>query len=252
VRLYVEPVVFLGRKRQKRFSKGTLNRSQRLLAGLFLLGTLLRLDQPAEVRLQRVQRSHESRITLVVPNATQRFLKTLQVDATAVFFLCSFSALADNQAASQKVSRPNLGLAQLAFWLLAATDGHAKNFSLHQHAGGAYSLTPLYDVLSAWPIIGHGKNQLPFEKAKFATALPGKRVHYRLREITARHWRELADHVGVTDLWPRMQAFVESTAAALERVDRRLPQGFPERIFAAIQKGVRDQVDRFTQVPQAK
>jgi serine/threonine-protein kinase HipA len=50
---------------------------------------------------------------------------------------------------------------QLAFWLLAATDGHAKNFSIRLQAGGAYALTPVYDVLSAWPIIGNGKNQLP-------------------------------------------------------------------------------------------
>src|SRR5207253_1801785 len=88
-------------------------------------------------------------------------------------------------------------LAQLAFWLLAATDGHGKNFSLHQRAGGAYGLTPLYDVLSAWPIIGHGKNQLAIEKAKLAMGLRGRRAHYRLTEITACHWQQLALHTGV-------------------------------------------------------
>lgn len=143
-------------------------------------------------------------------------------------------------------------LAQLAFWLLAATDGHAKNLSLHQHAGSAYGLTPLYDVLSAWPIIGHGKNQLALEKAKLAMGLPGRRIHYRLREITARHWRELADQVGVPDLWPRMQAFVNSAQAALERVEKRLPPAFPQRVYAAIQKGIRVQVGRFIQTLQAK
>lgn len=36
--------------------------------------------------------------------------------------------------------------AQVAFWLLAAIDGHAKNFSVFLHPGGGFELTPLYDV----------------------------------------------------------------------------------------------------------
>jgi len=47
---------------------------------------------------------------------------------------------------------------QVAFWLLAATDGHAKNFSIRLQAGGTYSLTPLYDALSAWPITYEERN----------------------------------------------------------------------------------------------
>jgi len=138
-------------------------------------------------------------------------------------------------------------LAQLAFWLLAATDGHGKNFSLYQQAGGTYGLTPLYDVLSAWPIIGHGKNQLAIEKAKLAMSLRGRRAHYRLNEITARHWQELAGRAGVPDLWNRMQSFVESAPAALERVERGLPRAFPERVYATIRDGVHGQVRRFAQ-----
>jgi serine/threonine-protein kinase HipA len=138
-------------------------------------------------------------------------------------------------------------LAQLSFWLLAATDGHAKNFSLHQKAGGAYGLTPLYDVLSAWPIIGHGKNQLALEKAKLAMALHGRRAHYRLNEITGRHWQELAERGGVPGLWNRMQEFVESAPAALERVQKLLPRTFPERVYATIRNGIRAQARRFAQ-----
>ena len=138
-------------------------------------------------------------------------------------------------------------LAQLAFWLLAATDGHGKNFSLHHGTGGTYAMTPLYDVLSAWPSIRHGKNQLAIEKAKLAMSLRGRRAHYRLNEITARHWQELAGRAGVRDLWNRMQSLVESAPAALERVEKRLPRAFPERVYATIRDGVRGQVRRFTQ-----
>lgn len=43
---------------------------------------------------------------------------------------------------------------QVLFWLLTATDGHAKNFSLFILPEGQYQLTPLYDILSAYPIMG--------------------------------------------------------------------------------------------------
>jgi serine/threonine-protein kinase HipA len=42
--------------------------------------------------------------------------------------------LAGSQQAD--LDRTNFALTQLAFWLLAATDGHAKNFSIFHHAGG--------------------------------------------------------------------------------------------------------------------
>src|SRR5690606_20111333 len=35
-----------------------------------------------------------------------------------------------------------------AVWLLGATDGHAKNFSLALGSQGGFRLTPLYDVMS--------------------------------------------------------------------------------------------------------
>ena len=41
---------------------------------------------------------------------------------------------------------------QLFQWLLAATDGHAKNFSVFIQPGGSYRLTPFYDILSAYPL----------------------------------------------------------------------------------------------------
>jgi serine/threonine-protein kinase HipA len=146
-----------------------------------------------------------------------------------------------------ETDQTNFVLAQLAFWLLAATDGHGKNFSLHHRTGGTYDLTPLYDVLSAWPIIGHGKNQLAIEKAKLAMSVRGKTARYRLKEITARHWQELAERAGVPGLWRRMQSFVESAPAALERVEKQLPRAFPEHVYTTIRDGVRAQLRHFAQ-----
>jgi serine/threonine-protein kinase HipA len=136
-------------------------------------------------------------------------------------------------------------LAQLSFWLLAAIDGHGKNFSIFHRRGGTYGLTQLYDVLSGWPVIGHGKNELPLEKAKLAMAIRGRRPHYRLDEITGRHFRDLAGQAGIPDLWNRMQAFVGAAPDALARLDAGLPKGFPERVFSRIRTGVLGQCRRF-------
>jgi serine/threonine-protein kinase HipA len=141
--------------------------------------------------------------------------------------------------------RSNFLLAQLAFWLLAATDGHGKNFSIFHHAGGTYRMTPLYDVLSAWPVIGHGKNQLALEKAKLAMAVRGRSPHYCLDEISGRHWQELAGGAGVPGLWERMQRLVASVPAALDRLAAALPGGFPERVYASIRAGALAQSRRF-------
>jgi serine/threonine-protein kinase HipA len=49
---------------------------------------------------------------------------------------------------------------QVLFWLLAATDGHAKNFSVFIEPEGRFRLTPFYDILSMYPAFG-GKGLHP-------------------------------------------------------------------------------------------
>jgi len=153
--------------------------------------------------------------------------------------------LANSETAA--ADQTTFALAQLAFWLLAATDGHGKNFSLFNHAGGSYRLTPLYDVLSAWPIIGNAHNPLPFKKAKLAMAIPGKNPHYRITEVLARHWQALAQKSGVPGLWDRIQELVERAPGAIDRLQEHLPREFPERVFTTIRAGIRDQARRFKQ-----
>ena len=79
--------------------------------------------------------------------------------------------------------------AQLVFWLLAAPDGHAKNFSIFLLPGNAFEMTPFYDVLSAWPVIGKGAGKRPYQEAKLAMGLKAKNMHRALQEVQPRHWR---------------------------------------------------------------
>jgi serine/threonine-protein kinase HipA len=141
--------------------------------------------------------------------------------------------------------RAAFALAQLAFWLLAATDGHAKNFSIHHHRGGRFALTPLYDVLSAWPIIGNGPKHVPCQKARLAMAIRGdNNANYALRDIQVRHWQRLAYTTGA-GVWERMQAMVAGVDAALGTVQAELPRGFPARTWDRIARGMRAQAQRF-------
>lgn len=139
---------------------------------------------------------------------------------------------------------------QVAFWLLAATDGHAKNFSIRLQAGGSYSLTPLYDVLSAWPIIGKGKSQLAWRNAKLAMAVSGKNRHYALATIMRRHfnatavkcgWGENAEDI-ISELLNRVEL-------AIAVVARQMPVDFPLDVAEPIIEGIRKQAQRLQAQP---
>ena len=46
---------------------------------------------------------------------------------------------------------------QILFWLIGATDGHAKNFSIALRPGGRFRLTPFYDVLTVQTAFDKGQ-----------------------------------------------------------------------------------------------
>ena len=130
--------------------------------------------------------------------------------------------------------------AQLLFWMLAATDGHAKNFSLALLAGGHYQLTPLYDVISAWPVTGSKQNQIHEKKLKLAMALYGKSKHYRVADIRRDHFNATAHRCGLgRDMEAIIANTVESVPGVVDRVEADLPPGFPARIFETIANGLR-------------
>ncbi|HEY3762870.1 MAG TPA: type II toxin-antitoxin system HipA family toxin [Verrucomicrobiae bacterium] len=126
---------------------------------------------------------------------------------------------------------------QLVFWLLAAIDGHAKNFSIFLHAGGSFRLTPRYDILSAYPMLGKGRGKLSPYKIRMAMAMRGKNRHYQWREISARHWLETARRCGFSEMKTIMDEVIARTPKVLECVLERLPRRFPDFIGETILSG---------------
>lgn len=139
--------------------------------------------------------------------------------------------------------RANFFKTQIIFWLLAATDGHGKNFSIAHLPGGRYRATPIYDVLSAHPVIGKGKNQISPSKAKLAMAVRGSTNYYLIKQIQRRHWIAQAQQSGLGAVAAEqlIEAVAGRTAAVIEEVGQLLPKDFPRDIADAIFSGMRRQ-----------
>jgi serine/threonine-protein kinase HipA len=144
-----------------------------------------------------------------------------------------------------EVDRKRFLAAQLLLWLLAAPDGHAKNFSIFIEPEGRYRLTPLYDIMSAWPVIGDGPNMFQWQKVKLAMAVRAKNAHYRMANIQRRHWNGVAKANGMgEDFEPVIEQFITRTPVVLEAVSARLPAGFPIAVSELIFNGLLAQIKR--------
>jgi serine/threonine-protein kinase HipA len=141
---------------------------------------------------------------------------------------------------------------QLLFWMLAAPDGHAKNFSIRVLPQGRYQLTQLYDVMSIWPVEGNGPNQFSMFKAKMAMAVLGKNKHYLFKDIQRRHFNSMAgkcfDRVDAEDVIGRVLA---ATPKAIEAMGSKLPQGFPDWIAESVFKGLRRSAELLERMPKS-
>ena len=144
-------------------------------------------------------------------------------------FLKGADTPADDQKAFLK--------AQILFWLIGATDGHAKNFSLFLGPRGRFQMTPLYDVMSAQPSLD--ARQIERKQMKLAMSA-GTSRHYRIDEIRGRHFIQTAEAAGVP-AFIAMDPLKEVARAApvvLGEIEKALPSGFPKRIHSSITSGL--------------
>ncbi len=130
---------------------------------------------------------------------------------------------------------------QVLFWLLGATDGHAKNFSIALRPGG-FRMTPLYDVLSAQKAVDDG--QIRQNRMRLAMAIDG---HYRINEVVPRHFLQAAKAAGfgVVLADEVLAGIASEIEPALERTLADLPDRFPMPLAEAIAAGVRRRAAAF-------
>lgn len=193
------------------------------------------------------------RFDRVVSSDGQRLLRLVQEDfcqATGTSPLVKYEAEGGpglgvlfnllQQSVDAERDLRTLMASQVLFWMLRAPDGHAKNFSIHLLPGGRYRLTPLYDVMSAYPVMGDGPNQWSPRELKLAMALVGKNRHYEVERIQRRHFNSTAKRFGYGETAePLIQELIERTPAVIDEVQRALPTGFSDEVAVQVLSGLR-------------
>ncbi|MCF6197851.1 MAG: type II toxin-antitoxin system HipA family toxin [Hyphomicrobiaceae bacterium] len=124
--------------------------------------------------------------------------------------------------------------AQILFWLIGATDGHAKNFSIFLRPGGGFQLTPFYDVLTAQPSLN--ARQIERKQMKLAMSV-GKNRHYRIDQIVGRHFLQTAEQAGLPKQLVRtvIEDVAEIAEKTMIQLETTLPANFPGVIHNTVQ-----------------
>uniref|UniRef100_E1TGH1 HipA N-terminal domain protein n=1 Tax=Burkholderia sp. (strain CCGE1003) TaxID=640512 RepID=E1TGH1_BURSG len=156
--------------------------------------------------------------------------------------------LQQSVAASQDIE--TLLASQILFWMLAAPDGHAKNFSIRLLAGGQYRLTPLYDVMSIWPVEGNGPNQWSWFKARLAMGMWSRSKHDAFRDVQRRHFNTMALKCSYgASAEPLIERLLEQTPQVIDQVSAQLPERFPGKVAERIFKGLRNSAAKLAAMP---
>ena len=128
--------------------------------------------------------------------------------------------------------------AQIVFWLLGATDGHGKNFSIRLAPAGRLRLAPLYDIVSTQPSLDAG--HITQNQMKLAMAI-GTNRHYVVHTIVGRHFMQTAKSCGLAEKTAKdvISEVIDTAVLGFERTLARLPKDFPEPIATSIANGVK-------------
>lgn len=139
--------------------------------------------------------------------------------------------------------------AQILFWLLAAIDGHAKNFSIFLRPGGGFGLAPLYDVMSAQPL--YVAKRIQRKDRKLAMSV-GNNRHYHIHEIQPRHYLQTADRAGLSDVKAAraLEEAADTLPDAIRIACETLPADFPADIRDSVVDGALNRREIITAAAQ--
>jgi serine/threonine-protein kinase HipA len=132
--------------------------------------------------------------------------------------------------------------AQIVFWLLGATDGHAKNFSIRLAPGGRFRLTPLYDIVSTQPSLD--AKQISQNQMKLAMAV-GTNRHYVVHTILGRHFKQTGHACGLpaNTLKSIIEEFGDTAKAKIDQAVSKLSPDFPAAVAGSIADGAKRRID---------
>lgn len=139
--------------------------------------------------------------------------------------------------------RLNFFKANILFWLMGATDGHAKNFSISLLPGGRFHMTPFYDVLTLQPTAD--ANQINRKDYKLAMRL-GKSNYYKVSDIVGRHILETGLQSGLSReaIAAVFEDIHQSAHAALDKTFSALPKDFPPILAESISDAFDERLKR--------
>lgn len=147
-------------------------------------------------------------------------------------------------ASSNADDRATFFKAQIFFWLIAAIDGHAKNFSVFLEPENQFRMTPLYDILSAYPVMS--KKALQPQKIEMAMSLKGKNTHWKWNNIQPRHFVLTAEHVKypLDKAISQYEYLIDNVESAIATVEGKITGSFPAYVPEAIFSGLRKQATK--------
>ncbi len=135
--------------------------------------------------------------------------------------------------------------ANILFWLIGATDGHAKNFSLALSSRGRFRMTPLYDVLTLQTSVD--QKRLPHKDFKLAMRV-GQSNQYNVERIRGRHFVDTGVQSGlsrksVADLFEKIESEYK---AAMDATCNELDPGFPVELVDSVTNAIAHRITRLT------
>lgn len=135
---------------------------------------------------------------------------------------------------------------QILFWLIGATDGHAKNFSLALSSLGRFRMTPIYDVLTVQP--SFDQNQITHKEFKLAMRV-GKSNQYNVERIRGRHFIDTGVQCGLSrELVLRLFHEIHDQAdSALQSTIENIPDDFPDEIIESVSAALKLRLPRLTE-----
>ena len=134
--------------------------------------------------------------------------------------------------------------AQIVFWLIGATDGHGKNFSIFLGTGGRFILTPFYDVLTAQPFFD--AHQIQRKEMKMAMSI-GNNNHYKMNGIQGRHFVQTVQKAGLPDYIAKeaLDEISGMAGKAMQSIEKKLPSEFPEEIHVSVMRAMKSRLRSF-------